>query len=359
VYHSISLRSGSSFVQQSSNLDLLRSTAVLTVLGGHIVTYSGITNAFLLKWRSEFDELTYFAVLMFFIHTSLVLMMSLERLEKSVPGGTAWRFYIRRAARIYPLAIIVVCICYAFHIPRFPGDIVCGGGSLEKASNLLLTQNLTRSCEVSGPLWSLPYELQMYVLLPLVYWMGKRFRRPAMVLVVGFALWYVSRKIIPDDPLRFAPWFFMGIYAFFRRAERSLPSWMFCAALLVLVASRPAVNRYVHHYVSGWIVFGIGIAFCHTLPMFRDISASLIARPASWIARYSYGIYVVHAPLMWLAFVRLRAVPMPIRMGIFFVLLTIGTVSLYHLIEAPMIRFGVNLTRPQAPRLEPARSMTA
>jgi peptidoglycan/LPS O-acetylase OafA/YrhL len=345
-------------VQQSSNLDLLRSTAVLAVLGGHIITYSGITGAFLSKWRPEFDELTYFAVLMFFIHTSLVLMMSLGRLEKSAGRGTAWRFYIRRVARIYPLSIIVVCVCYAFHIPRFPGDVICGGGVLEKASNLLLAQNLTRSCEVSGPLWSLPYEVQMYVLLPFIYWMGKRLRRPELLLVVGFALWYVSRKVIPDDLLRFAPWFFMGIYAYFRRVERSLPSWMFCVALLVLVSSRPLVHRYIHHYVSGWIVFGIGIAFCYALPMFRDISTSFLVRPAASIAKYSYGIYLVHAPLMWLAFVRLRVVPVPVQAGIFIVLLIIGTVTLYHLIEAPMIRFGVNLSKPRAPSPEPAQTLS-
>jgi peptidoglycan/LPS O-acetylase OafA/YrhL len=166
-------------------------------------------------------------------------------------------------------------------------------------------------------------------------------------LVVGFALWYVSRKMIPDDLLRFAPWFFMGIYAFFRRTERSLPAWMFCVALLVLVATRPLVHRYIHHYVSGWIVFGIGIAFCYALPMFRDISNSFIARPAASIARYSYGIYLVHAPLMWLAFVRLKALPVAIQAGLFTVLLVIGAVSLYHLIEAPMIRLGVSLSKPR------------
>lgn len=65
----------------------------------------------------------------------------------------------RRAARIHPLSILVVCVCYAFHIPRFPDDVVCGGRVLEKLSNLGLTRNLTRSCEVSGPLLSLPYEV--------------------------------------------------------------------------------------------------------------------------------------------------------------------------------------------------------
>src|SRR6202049_1130715 len=179
-----------------------------------------------------------------------------------------------------PLSSLVLCVCYALHIPRFPGDVICGASAFEKLSNLLLVQNLTRSCDVSGPLWSLPYEVQMYLILPFAYWLGKRFRRPILVLVVGFAVWYVSRKMIPGDPLRFAPWFSMGIYAYFRRREQSLPSWVFCVALLSLLAGRLAVTRYIHHYVSGWVVFGIGIAFCYVLPMFHDISLALIVHPA-------------------------------------------------------------------------------
>jgi peptidoglycan/LPS O-acetylase OafA/YrhL len=58
-------------------------------------------------------------VLLFFIHTSLVLMMSLARLEKS-EGGLAARFYIRRAFRIYPLAIVAVLSVVALQIPKTP-----------------------------------------------------------------------------------------------------------------------------------------------------------------------------------------------------------------------------------------------
>ncbi len=193
---------------------LLRAIAVLLVVLGHFIEYSGFHNPVFGKWKSDTDELAHFAVLMFFIHTSLVLMMSLDRLRRSVTDGLIWRFYIRRAARIYPLAISVALLCYGFHIPRFPGQTVCGGGAFEKLSNLLLFQNLTDACVVSGPLWSLPYEVQMYLILPPAYLLGMTLRRPLAMLALGFVTWYVSRKAIPGDVLRFAPWFAMGNICF-------------------------------------------------------------------------------------------------------------------------------------------------
>jgi hypothetical protein len=56
------------------------------------------------------------------------------------------------------------------------------------------------------------------------------------MLALGFVTWYVSRKAIPKNVLRFAPWFAMGIYAFFRRPKRTLPSWTFPVALFSLLA---------------------------------------------------------------------------------------------------------------------------
>jgi peptidoglycan/LPS O-acetylase OafA/YrhL len=86
--------------RKSPNLDFLRSLAVLLVLG------SQISLAFGLPWEGTATAAAgHLGVLLFFIHTSLVLMMSLARLKKS-QGGLAARFYIRRAFRIYPLAIV-------------------------------------------------------------------------------------------------------------------------------------------------------------------------------------------------------------------------------------------------------------
>src|SRR5918996_4625319 len=88
--------------QESANLDMLRSVAVLLVFGSHLLV------AFGLPWQGTvIGDLGHLGVMAFFVHTSLVLMMSLARLQEG-PGSIVGRFYIRRAFRIYPLAIVTV-----------------------------------------------------------------------------------------------------------------------------------------------------------------------------------------------------------------------------------------------------------
>ena len=73
--------------QDNTNLNILRAIAVLAVLLYHCLQRFGI----------ELFSMGRFGVLIFFVHTALVLMMSLERL-----GGDRMvtRFYTQRFFRI-------------------------------------------------------------------------------------------------------------------------------------------------------------------------------------------------------------------------------------------------------------------
>src|SRR4029077_14847648 len=121
------------------NLDVLRAVAVLSVLTDHLLTTWDLFPQSV-RWG-----LGRMGVLLFFVHTSLVLMSSLER-EGGVRGWVR-AFYLRRAFRIYPLAIAAVLGAVLIGVPshgqpwwvttREPAPTA---GTV--IANLSLTQNL-------------------------------------------------------------------------------------------------------------------------------------------------------------------------------------------------------------------------
>ena len=103
------------------NLDLLRATAVLLVLVDHVLETIGH------KANLSFHPYNWYlgrlGVLIFFVHTSLVLMWSMQRLR--LQGGALLRsFYIRRAFRIYPLSMLSVVAVLLFGIPTDRKSVV-------------------------------------------------------------------------------------------------------------------------------------------------------------------------------------------------------------------------------------------
>ena len=90
---------------ESANLDLLRTVAVLCVFGSHL------TETIIGKHMELIWHIGRLGVLMFFVHTSLVLMFSMERLP--LKGWDLIKsFYVRRAFRIYPLSMLCVMVYY-------------------------------------------------------------------------------------------------------------------------------------------------------------------------------------------------------------------------------------------------------
>ena len=346
--------------QSSANLDVLRASAVLAVLFDHTLQAFGLLQT-PLATRWGIDSLGHFGVLMFFIHTSLVLMMSMERLARTAPGITG-RFYIRRAFRIYPLSILTVLAAVTAHLPPYFEPHYRWLGAKVLWTNLFLVQNIFNLPSQVAPLWSLPFEVQMYLLLPLLYyWIsGIRSNRLAAgaVITAGFAAWYLEGHLAQwahyPALFEYAPWFCMGIacFALSRRRRGLLPGGWYVLTVALFVTLPCLAYRVIGDYRSGWVLWLAGIFFVCTLPSFRDVANSGLRRVAHTIAKYSYGIYLAHVPILWFAFEKLGPQRRAEGILVAVALLIAVPVVLYHFVEEPFIRMGARL----ATRLTPPRA---
>jgi peptidoglycan/LPS O-acetylase OafA/YrhL len=306
------------------NLDLLRACAVLFVLVDHTLVsmrVHGLSKTSL-EWFGRLG------VLFFFVHTCCVLMSSMERHKGP---GLVWRFFVRRAFRIYPLSIVAVLLAM---IPPHAPPL----RPVEWLSNLALIQNLTFSGNAFGSLWSLPLEVQMYLFLPFIFLMMRRTRRlwPLLVLFafsIPIALWqpgHIDRASV----LSYVPAFLPGVIAYwlFRQPLQRFPSWGVPIAIGLIAAgflSRPGWT------FPAWIAcLLLGVA----LPLFRQISSHAVNRVTFQLAKYSYGIYLSHSLLLvWMT-------PTAKTLPLYVLLVAVASVASYHAIEYPMIRLGQRLS---------------
>jgi len=346
------------------NLDMLRAVAVGLVFAEHLAESMKIRGLGLLG---------HFGVLMFFVHTTLVLTLSMGRL--GFAGGKLYlAFAVRRLFRIYPLSILAVLVVVAFQIPPtswLGGYIWAGWPTL--LSNVFLIQNITHSESLNSVLWSLPFEVQMCAALPAIYLLLRRF--PSlwtasltwMTGVVVAALEYATRSSSCDLEFllaRYLPCFLAGIVAWrlvtTRRGRLPGALWAFAIAILV-VSYRlvdlirvygPASFGALHgtfrndhgiwwpsymDLINDWLFCGI-IGFA--LPLFAEITNRWLNAITNRIARYSYGVYICHIPVLWLCFVKLHVGPALMSAIISLLLTSLVSIALYHWLEDPAIRYG-------------------
>jgi peptidoglycan/LPS O-acetylase OafA/YrhL len=174
-------------------------------------------------------------------------------------------------------------------------------------SNIFLVQNLTGAPSITPVLWSLPFEFQMYFFLPLLYlWTCHSGKHAAgcigvlwcLCVAVVIACWRLG---IDYSLIRFFPCFLPGVLAFCqRRAPRILPPGVLFAYVAAMALLYPAlVGRGANATFLSWLIcLGLGML----IPRCSELGWDLAARAGSVIARYSYGIYLVHDPVRHVAF---------------------------------------------------------
>lgn len=348
-------------------LDFVRSVAVLLVFFGHLI-YIFDNDHFV-------SSAAHFGVLLFFVHTSLVLFMSLERIARKDNRLFA-RFYMQRVFRIYPLSIVAVLSMWHFRLLSAPWVAAYQGVSTRTLlANLALVQNLTNDPSILSPLWSLPFEVQMYALLPLLFVLySRKHLSGTWIFAAGLAAAVGAREIetllTEAYPINlraaalvhYAPCFCAGIVAYDlmrRPATLRFPSFVrFLGAVIVAYVGLASTLNYFHldradalTDATGCIITALVIGRC------GEPTSVLIRRGSAVIAKYSYGIYLAHLPLMSLCFHRNHSVA---HCSAFVVaMLTIPPFA-YHSLEEPMIRLGkriANIVCPFRPEDSPLQTI--
>jgi len=334
----------------AANLDILRSIAVGLVLLDHVLESVSARHPGLVFHPYDWC-VGRLGVLLFFVHTSLVLNFSMARLRSS-GVRLLWTFLVRRAFRLYPLSILCVLLVFALHVPTMPfhHDFAWHGwGAL--LSNLALTMNLTFTAPVLGPLWSLPIEAQMYVALPLIFMLLGPARSPRIALALWAlacaAAWVQPTLSDRANVIGFAPCFMAGVIAYTLSCGGAgrLSSLWWIPFLLAALCGYAIVQNFLtggpYNRPLSWVFcLAIGLA----IPGFRDTTATSLKAAASHIARYSYGIYLFHCIALWVGCFVLAGWPEPLQWTIALALLAAMSVGSYHLVEKPAIDLGARLT---------------
>jgi peptidoglycan/LPS O-acetylase OafA/YrhL len=323
-------------VKESSNLDLLRSFAVACVLVRHLLLFldpdaPGVTC------------LGTVGVLCFFVHTSYVLLLSIHRSRIGWFG-----FQIRRVFRIYPLAIIAVIFYFAFKIPSYcSGGVIFFPPTTPRAlfANFLLIQNLTGDVSVAGVLWSLPFELQMYLVLPLVFWICSRFKvKGAWTLYLSSLVVFVAFGLMTLSPsahnllyqFRYFPCFLCGALLF---SSHIKPMFHWTGMFVVLgVAYAISSGAMLTNLLWQWAIC-LFVALC--IPLCSEIPQGIVSSSAKIIARYSYGIYLSHFAAFDGAFALFGNKILASVAGILFT--AVLSYAAFRWIEEPLINIGKRL----------------
>jgi peptidoglycan/LPS O-acetylase OafA/YrhL len=117
------------------------------------------------------------------------------------------------------------------------------------------------------------------------------------------------------------------------------------ATLALFVSMDMLAYRFLSLHAAAWVERACGIAFCLTLPAFREIQSALARKLFHLIAKYSYGIYLSHFAIMWFAFKVLGGQHAGVKILAFTVLMITVPLLFYHLVEEPFIRLGVRLAK--------------
>lgn len=285
-----------------NNFDLLRLIAAVAVIFSHaFLIGEGRQDAEpLMRLTGGQAILGIVGVFIFFVISGFLVSMSWET------TASAKRYFAKRALRIYP-GLIVCLLLSAFVlgpvVSTLPASAYFANAQPWRyvAANLLLDADenslpgvifsgIDAGTVVDGPLWTLPCEILMYLMLAALGMLGPiRLWAITLLLAGGMAcLWFDTASV--DGLLPAAGWllpFFAAGMALYRL--RDMP--IFHPAIAALAFVGLALTAWLGGFILLFPIFGA------YLVIYAALSPALPVIPAARFGDLSYGLYIYGWPV--------------------------------------------------------------
>jgi len=188
-------------------------------------------------------------------------------------------------------------------------------------------------------------------MLPAIFFLLKRVPSKLTVLVLWVAV--CGAQPLAPQLLEYAPCFLGGVFAYQLAKERTfaLPSWVLPTSMSFLFVLYVLLKFTVlpdsrSDYLLCMFLGGI-------IPNVTEFKRSWLTSTCQVLAKYSYGIYLGHALVFWLCFVKLSFLPIAARLSLMIPLMFIVPFAAYKIIEAPSVALGRRLACGLRPMQEP------
>ena len=268
----------------------------LLVLLAH---FKVLTGGHLLQWLPMAGD---WRVASFFVVSGYVISASYERSPYPL------EFYSKRFFRIYPLYAFMIFV-QAFGMSLFFLDDL--GAQLHSVARYLATNlvmlnflqydigGLLKDAPnpgINASLWTLKVEVMFYLCVPLLFWWFKRFRGWGLLLLFVLSTAYAqyaidagNEKLSRQFPgtLRFIV---AGMALYYYRARFTVPRW---AAILACAVCLPLM-QFRDFPLPPWLMPFL------TAPLIIMCATRLPVLPQPKVD-LSYGMYLMHAPLIQFA----------------------------------------------------------
>jgi peptidoglycan/LPS O-acetylase OafA/YrhL len=336
-------------LDRDNNFNLIRLLAAELVIVAHSYTLKGDEWSRLAIFQVTGINPGAFAVDVFFITSGFLISLSFMR-QKSVP------YYVgARIARIFP-ALITAVLFNAFIVGPLFTTLPLREYFTQQTlyefiyinSTLILDRTQLRYVlpsvflnnpysAVNGSLWTLPYELWMYIFLLIAGLSGILNKRKWFNLcyILFLLHYFVGRQYYADIALfqqlevyeRFASFFLTGIFFFINKDF--IPINWYCLGLLAILTL--VTRNTVFHPVLGLFMLSYSVFWVAFIP-------SGFIRRYNRLGDYSYGLYIYAFPVQQGLIAAIPQISPELLILVSSVITLVFAIISWHLIEKPALK---------------------